>query len=356
MPHLELRQIEKTYPDGWQMDNVSLTVEEGDIVCLLGPSGCGKTTLLRLIAGLEPIDNGQILLRGQDLTRVPAHRRDFGFMFQEYALFPHQDVFGNIAFGLRMRRVSREMVNRRVSEILELVGLAGYEERDVNQLSGGERQRVALARSLAVEPDLLMLDEPLGSLDRTMRERLLVELPAILRRAGVTTITVTHDQEEAFALADRLAIMRAGHILQTGPPEAVYRRPSGSWVARFLGLQNLIDVKAIENGTAITPLGRLQLHRRGLSSDNEHTQNKEQRIKLLIHPEATVLREDGANVIEVEMISLSFRGETYRASVRHPSGTELSLVFPASISLPPPGSHLSLSLLPEALTLIPETI
>jgi ABC-type sugar transport system ATPase subunit len=228
MSFLEIRQLSKSYPDGWSLAEVSFVVEEGEVLCLLGPSGCGKTTLLRLIAGLETPDDGQILLAGRDVTFIPPHRRSFGLMFQEYALFPHRDVFGNVAFGLRMAGWGRGRVWQRAREVLELVDLGGFEHRDVNQLSGGERQRVALARSLAPRPRLLMLDEPLGALDRTLRERLLEELPAILKRVGVTTITVTHDQEEAFAIADRVVVMRAGRVVQQGTPEEVYRHPASS--------------------------------------------------------------------------------------------------------------------------------
>ncbi|NLE99537.1 MAG: ABC transporter ATP-binding protein, partial [Anaerolineales bacterium] len=213
MPHLEVHNICKSYPDGWTLEGVSFAVEQGESICLLGPSGSGKTTLLRLIAGLEKPDCGQVMVDGQDISQVPPHRRGFGMMFQEYALFPHRDVFANVAFGLRMQRQDRDRIAERVTEVLELVDLAGFEHRDVNQLSGGERQRVALARSLAPHPTLLMLDEPLGALDRALREHLMVELPRILRRAQVTTLMVTHDQEEAFAIADRVILMRDGHIV-----------------------------------------------------------------------------------------------------------------------------------------------
>ncbi|MGD2146450.1 MAG: ATP-binding cassette domain-containing protein, partial [Anaerolineae bacterium] len=193
MSILELHKLNKVYADGWTLTDVSLSVEEGEIFGLLGPSGCGKTTLLRLVAGLEMPDSGQVLVEGEDLTHAAPHRRGFGLMFQEYALFPHKDVLGNVAFGLRMAGLDRALIDRRVAEALALVGLDGFEHRDVNELSGGERQRVALARSLAPQPRLLMLDEPLGALDRALRERLLEELPQILHRAGVTAITVTHD-------------------------------------------------------------------------------------------------------------------------------------------------------------------
>ncbi|GAF89341.1 unnamed protein product, partial [marine sediment metagenome] len=293
MPLLELHKVCKSYPDGWTLTDVSFTVGESEILCLLGPSGCGKTTLLRLIAGLEPPDGGQVLVDGEDVTLAPPHLRGFGLMFQEYALFPHKDVVGNVAFGLRMQGLSREPVAARVVEVLELVGLTGFEHRDVNQLSGGERQRVALARSLAPQPRLLMLDEPLGALDRALRERLMDELPDMLRRAGVTAITVTHDQEEAFALADRVVLMRAGRVVQAGTPEEVYRRPASAWVARFLGLTNLLNARMVEPGLVETPIGALRVKDLGFGlwdlGSTPYLGYGTSATQLLIRPEAARL-------------------------------------------------------------------
>jgi len=355
---LEIRQLCKSYPDGWALHDVSFTVEESDLLCLLGPSGCGKTTLLRLIAGLETPDGGQVLVDGQDVTCVPPHLRGFGLMFQEYALFPHKDVFGNVAFGLRMQRLSREAVATRVAEVLGLVGLAGFDHRDVNQLSGGERQRVALARSLAPQPRLLMLDEPLGALDRTLRERLMDELPDILRRAGVTTITVTHDQEEAFALADRVVLMRNGRVVQVGTPEEIYRRPISAWTAHFLGLTNLLDIHVLRPGLIETPIGTLQVKDSGLGRKRPVERfgiyNLGFEMQLLIRPEAARLDEVGPNVLPGVVTERSFRGEHYRLSVRHSSGVELTFNFPASFVLPALGEPITLSLDPRALMLLPQ--
>ncbi len=345
MPLLELRNLHKSYPDGWTLADVSFTVERGEIVCLLGPSGCGKTTLLRLIAGLEMPDSGQVLVDGEDVTHMPPHLRGFGLMFQEYALFPHKDVFGNVAFGLRMQGLNRREVAARVADTLALVGLAGFERRDVGQLSGGERQRVALARSLAPQPCLLMLDEPLGALDRNLRERLLDELPAILRRAGVTAITVTHDQEEAFALADRVVLMREGRVVQVGAPEAVYRQPASSWVARFLGLTNLLPAKIVD-GWIETAIGRLQIVDRGLQTCRVAD------LRLLVRPEAARLGEDGPNIVRGIVTERSFRGERYRLTVRHASGAELAFDVPAHTELPEIGEVITVSLDPQALVLL----
>jgi len=345
---LEFSEICKSYPDGWMLAGVSFTVGKGEIVCLLGPSGCGKTTLLRLVAGLETPDGGRMLVDGEDVTYVPPHLRGFGLMFQEFALFPHKDVLGNVAFGLRMQGLSRELVAARVAEALELVDLAGFEHRDVNQLSGGERQRVALARSLAPQPRLLMLDEPLGALDRALRERLMDELPRILRRAGVTAITVTHDQEEAFAFADRVVLMRAGRVVQVGTPEEVYRRPASAWSAHFLGLTNLVDACVVGPGQVETALGVLQVWDVGCGMRDAGSA-----AKLLIRPEAARLGDAGLNVLHGTVTERSFRGEHYRLGVRHASGVELAFNVPASANLAAPGETIVLSLDPQALALLP---
>ena len=240
---LEVRRVAVQLGGVPVLDDVSLTARAGEIVALLGPSGCGKTTLLRVISGLQP-HTGEVCWQGQSLAAVPAHRRGFGLVFQDQALFPHLDVERNVAFGLRMqprtRHGSAAERGRRVAELLELVGLSGFSRRPVDALSGGEAQRVALARALAPHPRLLMLDEPLSGLDRPLREQLLVDLPRILRRLRQTALFVTHDLEEALAVSDRVAVMRAGRIVQVGTPRAVYERPASVFVARFLGRANIL--------------------------------------------------------------------------------------------------------------------
>ncbi|MBN2299153.1 MAG: ABC transporter ATP-binding protein, partial [Deltaproteobacteria bacterium] len=210
MTLLELRSISKTFNHDPALDKVSLDIEEGTILCLLGPSGCGKTTLLRIIAGLEKADEGNVYFNKRDMADIEPHRRNFGMMFQEFALFPHLNVFENITFGLKMQNKSRAAILERTQEMLVLVGLEEYALRGVSELSGGERQRVALARTLAPQPRLVLLDEPFGALDRALRERLLLEVRNILKRLGVTTVFVTHDQAEAYAVADIIAVMDKG--------------------------------------------------------------------------------------------------------------------------------------------------
>ncbi|MGH8949642.1 MAG: ABC transporter ATP-binding protein [Acidimicrobiia bacterium] len=217
------------------LHDVELSVEEGDSVAVLGPSGSGKSTLLRAVAGLVPVESGSIIWDGQDITTVPTHLRGFGLMFQGYALFPHLDVFGNVGFGLRMANLPVDEMRRRVAASLELVGLDGFDDRSIADLSGGEKQRVALARTLAPEPKLVMLDEPLGALDRALRDRLMVDTRRILSDRGVTALVVTHDREEAEALSDRIALMRDGTIVQSGTIAEILAHPTDDWVRDFLG-------------------------------------------------------------------------------------------------------------------------
>ena len=232
---LTIEDLTIRYGDRVALDGIDLEVDDHEIVCVLGPSGSGKSTLLRAIAGLEPPTTGRILRDGTDLAGVPTHRRGLGLMFQDHSLFPHRDVIGNVGFGLRMHGASRSEARARASETLGLVGLAGFEFRSVTELSGGEQQRVALARALAPAPSLLMLDEPLGALDRSLREHLVDELRTLFRGLGLAVLLVTHDHDEAFALGDRVAILDAGRIEQVGSPVELWTRPATAFVAEFLG-------------------------------------------------------------------------------------------------------------------------
>jgi thiamine transport system ATP-binding protein len=238
------------------LDEVGLEVAEHEVVCVLGPSGSGKSTLLRAVAGLQPLSAGRVLLDGRDQAGVPAHKRGVGLMFQDHQLFPQRDVGANVAFGLRMHGVAKGERDARVAQLLELVGLPGAARRAVASLSGGEQQRVALARALAPRPRLLMLDEPLGQLDRSLRERLVVELRELFGRLGTTVLAVTHDQGEAFALADRVVVMRDGRIAQSGTPLEVWQRPADACVARFLGFDNVVEA-TVAGTAADSPWGKL---------------------------------------------------------------------------------------------------
>ncbi|MGA9347844.1 MAG: ABC transporter ATP-binding protein [Anaerolineae bacterium] len=350
MSLLEVHHLTKSYGDEYFPNDISFAVDEGEIVCLLGPSGCGKTTLLRLIAGLETPDSGKVLFEGRDIRDVPVHRRNLGLMFQDQALFPHKNVFENIAFGLRMQRLPKEEIQKRVTEVLNLVGMVGFEKRDVNELSGGEQQRVALARSLAPRPRLLMLDEPLGSLDRTLRERLMNELRTILKGAGVTAIYVTHDQQEAFAVADRVVIMDRGHKVQEGKPEEVYRRPASEFVARFLGLENLLPGRVVAGPPLAveTALGRL-------TTTDSSALPVGLAVTVLIRPEgARCLKTNtpAENIIVGQVQTCSFRGGHYQIMM---ATAGMSLRFELDVlngPVPEPGEQVALC--PHHVQVLPE--
>jgi spermidine/putrescine transport system ATP-binding protein len=248
LPAIELVSVEKEFTAGGHdvraVERVDLRIAEGEFFSLLGPSGCGKTTTLRMIAGFEEPTNGQILLHGRDMVGVPPFRRDVNMVFQQYALFPHMDVFENVAFGLRRKKVPKGEIARRVAEALALVELEGREKRRPRQLSGGQQQRVALARALVLNPSVLLLDEPLGALDAKLRKALQVELKALQEAVGITFVYVTHDQEEALTMSDRLAVMAGGRIEQVGPPTELYEAPATTYVAGFLGTANLFSATA----------------------------------------------------------------------------------------------------------------
>jgi len=390
---LEIEHTSKSYPGLPVLHDVSLGAADGEIVCLLGPSGCGKSTLLRIIAGLEAPDAGRVIFDGQEMAGVPPHRRRFGLMFQDYALFPHKDVTGNVAFGLRMARLPGPEISRRVAEALALVGLAGYGRRRVIELSGGEQQRVALARSLAPRPRLLMLDEPLGALDRALREQLMNDLRAILKQVGVTALYVTHDQEEAFAIADRIAILQArpeasegGHIEQIGAPQEVYRRPASAYVARFLGFRNLVAGRVVgpwpgeETGkqgdketrgygdqvtrrpgdtvtrgegsplVVETPLGAL------VAADLGREYAAGEPVTVLIRPEAAQIcasTEPGINLIRGRLREQSFRGSYSLIRTEHDTGIVLTCEASRTDASPAAvGETITLRFDPTAITLL----
>ncbi len=373
---LEVRNLEKVYDEQPVLADISFRVSKGEILALLGPSGCGKTTLLRLIAGLEHPTRGALILDEIDLQQIPVHKRRFGMVFQEYALFPHKNVAQNVEFGLRMLGWPAGELKRRVAQVLDLVGLSGFEYRQVYELSGGEQQRVALARSLAPKPRLLLLDEPLGSLDRALRDRLMLDLRDILKQAdagvdlrretgqavvssadgganaGVTSIYVTHDQEEAFAVADRVAVMMAGVIEQIGTPLDLYRRPRTARVARFLGMENVLPCRIITDKP-------LQVE---TEIGDFHVRETDRPIadlrQLLIRPEAASLAHDSevsGNTLDATLESISFRGRLQIAALQVPgakAGQKLKLTFDSSTLLPEPGSTMTLALDPSELLLL----
>ena len=343
MPGLKLEDIHKSFGETHAVNGVSFEVAQGEIVALLGPSGCGKSTILAIIAGLEPPDRGELYWDGASLKDVPTNKRGFGLMFQDFALFPHMNVSDNVAFGLKMLQLPPDEIRIRVEEILALVGLPDYEGRDVNTLSGGEQQRVALARSLAPQPRLLMLDEPLGSLDRNLRERLVLDLGEILRRMRQTAIYVTHDQEEAFALADRVVVMNAGRVEQEDTPQGIYNQPASTFVANFLGLTNLLSGKAhMQDGQTYIETGLGQFPVKG----EAHGQ-----VTVLVRPDGMRVNDKGSYILKGKIVKRTFRGSTCRAIIEI-NGIPLTFDFLSSTPLPGEGDGVRLAFDPQETFLV----
>ena len=306
---LEVQHIFKGYDGNPILQDVSFSVEAGETICLLGASGSGKSTLLRIIAGLEDADSGSVSFDGQDLSSTPAHLRDFGFVFQDYALFPHLNVSENVAFGLKMRRLPQNEIERRVANSLEVVTLRGLEKRQVTDLSGGEQQRVALARVLATRPRLLMFDEPLGALDRTLREDLLGELRSILHQTSIPAIYVTHDQEEAFAMADRILILHGDEIVRKGAPADVWANPESAFVARFLGLGNVFEGEVREKiggkWSVESAFGVFDIV-------CEHEHQKGHHVHLLVRPH---LVDEGSNIVQGIVTDVIFQQDRFKLTL-----------------------------------------
>ena len=329
-PAIRLERVRKVF-DGRvvAVDDVSLEVGEGEFFSLLGPSGCGKTTTLRLIAGFEVPDAGRLWIRGRDVTDVPPERRGTGMVFQNYALFPHRTVFENVAFGLRMRRVPRAEIARRVEAALRLVALEGLGERRPTQLSGGQQQRVALARALVIEPAVLLCDEPLGALDKKLRQAMQFELKQLQRRIGVSLVYVTHDQEEALTMSDRIAVMHQGRVVQVGTPREVYERPATRFVSDFIGDSNLIDgtvESGAADGTAVRTADGLRLRAAagaGVAAGRQ--------VTLAVRPERVRLLGEGEgadNVVGGTIESANFQGTAVLYRVACDSGRLLLALEP----------------------------
>ncbi len=339
MTGLQIENLHKSFGPVHALQGVSFSVARGETVALLGPSGCGKSTLLSIIAGLMPPDLGKVSWDGAALAGTPPHQRGFGLMFQDYALFPHMNVRDNVAFGLQMAAIPLEERNSRVEEMLTQVNLAGYGGRDIATLSGGESQRVALARSLAPQPRLLMLDEPLGSLDRTLRDHLLEELRGILQALQQTAIYVTHDQEEAFALADRVILLNKGQVVQIGTPQEIYSRPATPFAAEFLGLTNLLPGEVIQRqGELIltTAVGDLPAPS-GVTGS----------VTVLIRPDAVQVGGSARVSLNGRLMTCSFRGDQIQVAIEV-NGHPLRFSLPARTPLPRTGETLKLTLDPES--------
>jgi iron(III) transport system ATP-binding protein len=324
---LRLERVGKRFGTVTAVDELSLDVEAGELLSLLGPSGCGKTTTLRMIAGFETPTSGRILLADRDVTAAPPQRRGMGMVFQNYALFPHLSVRENVAFGLEATRVPRGEIDGRVRQVLRRVDLEGYEDRRVQQLSGGQQQRVALARALAPEPPVLLLDEPLSNLDAALRERTRTELRMLLKQVGITAIFVTHDQEEAFALSDRIAVLDHGRLEQVGTPETLYHDPATPFVAAFVGKANFLPGRLLQvDGDGATCRlddgGEWQVRGRGAAPGAQ--------VRVMVRPEGLTLDGDAAAGesphaagIPVEVVDRRFAGSAALVRVRTPAGSEI---------------------------------
>ena len=339
-PILRVTDIEKKISGVNILKGITFEQFPGEVIALLGPSGCGKSTLLAIIAGIETPDQGSIFWKGVPINDLPPHKRDFGLMFQEDVLFPHMDVFGNVAFGLKMQKRDEQYIRAEVNKTLALVGLGSLGSRDVNTLSGGEQQRVALARSIAPQPGLLMLDEPLSSLDRTLRERLLWEIKRILKDLKQTAIYVTHDQEEAFSIADRIVLMRSGQIEQIGPPEEIYNHPLSSFAAEFLGLSNLITGRVIQNNSEILIESIL-----GQTPYNGDHQGP---ITLLIRPDAAVINGEQGIHFRGRIVERTFQGNLCHVAIAT-QGTSLKFVFLMNADIPDIGDEVQFSIDPDGI-------
>ncbi|HLY48417.1 MAG TPA: ABC transporter ATP-binding protein [Solirubrobacteraceae bacterium] len=321
-----LVELTKGFDDVVAVDAISLHVDSGEFFSLLGPSGCGKTTTLRMIAGFEQPTSGQILLDGTDVAGIPPYKRNVNTVFQSYALFPHLRVFDNVAFGLRRAGVAKDEIRRRVADVLALVELTGLERRKPSQLSGGQQQRVALARVLVLQPAVVLLDEPLGALDAKIRRSLQVELKALQERVGLTFIYVTHDQEEALTMSDRLAVMNRGRVEQLGPPKTVYEEPQTTFVADFLGISNLLRGSALgrDGERCRIRVGEFELHagRGDLDAAGE--------TKLVIRPERVRLEPStstGENRIPSMVERIVYRGSNSQVFTRLPNGDQIQALI-----------------------------
>src|SRR5713226_7392279 len=334
---VRLEELRKVYSGVTALDGLSLTIGQGELVALLGSSGCGKTTALRLLAGLEEADGGRVVIGGKDVTDVPANKRQIGMVFQAYSLFPHMTAMQNVEFGMQLHDVDAPERRKRAGEMLDLVGLSGHTHKYAVQLSGGQQQRVALARALAIEPKVLLLDEPLSALDAKVRSRLRDEIRRVQLEVGITTLFVTHDQEEALAIADRVGVMNAGHIEQLGPPTAIYSRPATSFVAEFVGLTNRL--------AGIVKGGEVEV--RGTRLPLVKPDSTEGPAIALVRPEAVSVVSDGdmsPGPLTGSVISTVFLGATSRVSVDLGDVTVLAQLPTSAVGAITAGTKVRLSL------------
>jgi ABC-type Fe3+/spermidine/putrescine transport system ATPase subunit len=342
---LSVTNIYKEYENKPLLQGVSFDVQQGETICLLGRSGSGKSTILRIIAGIEAPESGDVFWKNQNLKEVPVHKRKFGFMFQDYALFPHKNVYENVAFGLKMQNLPVDLVEEKVSSVLAKVKMQEFRHRQVTDLSGGEQQRVALARALAPEPRLLMLDEPLGALDRNLREQLMDELRLLLHESNIPAIYVTHDQEEAFTIGDRLILLNDGQIIQNASPEDVYQTPKNAWVAKFIGLSNLLEgvIQSTQPLMVSTKIGDFSIN-----TELPQNANFGDPVMLLLRPDALSMTDNNLNQFQAQVMDDVFLGNQWRGKLRM-SDLEFSFLVDEPISI---GSMIKISIDPDQINLL----
>ena len=314
MAKIELLNLTKRFGEVLALDHIDITVEDGELVALLGPSGCGKTTTLRCIAGFETPDEGKILADGKLMNNLPPEKRDVGMVFQNYALFPHMTVYDNVAFGLRMRKIPEDDIKKKINQIMDVVGLKGFNQRYPRELSGGQQQRVAIARALVINPNLLLLDEPLANLDAKLREEMRFYLKTLQRNIGITLIYVTHDQSEALVLADRVIVMFEGRIHQDGSPTEIYKQPKTWNVANFIGLINFLDArfekKEAELVTVSTQYGPINCH-----DFEQRSYPSAHQVKLGVRPESISLYDQNANIPDLNSLPGTIADKVYMGNV-----------------------------------------
>jgi spermidine/putrescine ABC transporter ATP-binding subunit len=343
MSDVKLENIRKSYGDYVAVDGVDLDIASGEFVTLLGPSGCGKTTCLRIVAGFVPPTAGRVLMGGRDVTKLPAHRRNTGMVFQSYALFPHQTVVGNIAFGLEVRRVPRAERERRVKEALRLVRLEEFADRYPSQLSGGQRQRVALARAVVINPEVLLLDEPLAALDLKLREELQVEIKRIQSTLNITTLFVTHDQGEALSMSTRVAVMREGKIVQIGTPGMVYERPNSRYVANFVGRINFIEARVIEKRNegcycVETASANGSVASFTVTGPQPADVSVGDRCLLAVRPEHLVFGAGEGNGFNLKVSNVTYHGDIWHIELESPAGETITASVRSGEAIPTRGS------------------
>ena len=334
---IELKGITKSYGKDTILDNLSLNIKKNEFLTLLGPSGCGKTTTLKIIAGFETADSGQVVFENNIINDIPPYERQLNTVFQKYALFPHMNVYENIAFGLKLKKMPKDIIDQKVKEMLKLVALEGYENRDIEALSGGQQQRVAIARALVNEPKVLLLDEPLGALDMKLRKGMQIELKRIQQKLGITFIFVTHDQEEALTMSDTIVVMNKGEIQQMGSPEDIYNEPANSFVAKFIGESNIVD------GTMLDDF-KVEFAGRIFNCVDKGFE-KNEAIEVVIRPEDFEMVKYEEGMLKGTVTSVIFKGVHYEIEVKDENHTWiLHNTKHAEI-----GSKIGLSLDPESI-------